>query len=164
MKNEGSDSMKKAAALMLSAALFVTPVFSETLINSTIQEYNDMTVLTGAAKISDPVITDSIDSIQYTFKLSDNLFIEMTEQENTIRFVGVICKDDAETGAFLAACANCCYLMSGVSDGYYCYTEVLDQFLQARSGSKTDVRKLPSAGIILNMTKESFGFVFAATR
>lgn len=156
--------MKKAAALLTAATLFVTPVFSESLINSTIEQYNDLTVLTGASRIGSYTVTDKGDTIEYTFKLSDSLFIEMTEQENQIAFLGVICKDEAETGEFLAACANGCYLLADLAGGYYAYSEILDQFLQARSGKETETRKLNASGIIINISRQSFGYLFAAAR
>lgn len=156
--------MKKVALLLTAASLMISPAYSDTLINSTIEEYNDLTILSGASKISSPSVTDNVTDIQYTFQLSDSLFIEMTEKDNKIVTFGCVCKDEAEAGEFLAQCVTGCYLLSGVSGGYFCYTEVLDQFLQARSDRNSEARKLPSAGLVMNLTKESFGYLFLISR
>ena len=137
---------------------------SDTLINSTIDEYNDLTVISGASRISNPSVSDDGRFLHYSFKLSDNLIIEMTERDNRIVMYGCICKDEAEAGAFLAHCITGCCLLSGISGGYSCFTEVMDQFLQARSDRNSEARELSSAGLVMNLTKEACGYVFLIMR
>lgn len=136
----------------------------DTLINSTIDEYNNLTVISGASRISNPSVSDDGRFLHYSFKLSDSLIIEMTERDNRIVMYGCICKDEAEAGAFLAHCITGCCLLSGISGGYSCFTEVMDQFLQARSDRNSEARELSSAGIVMNLTKEACGYVFLIMR
>ena len=156
--------MKKAAVLLTAAMMMTAPAFSDSLINSTIEMYNNHCILSGAQKLENYVVDENNGSIHYAFELTDSLIIDMAETDNEIRTFAVICKDDSELGEFLASCVNGCYLLAGVTGGYYCYTEVLDQFLQARAGADTDTRKLPSAGVVLNLSKQSFGYLFIVSR
>lgn len=137
-------------------------VFSDALINRTIQEYNDLTVISGASRIHDPVIQDGPEFIQYVFTVSDALTVSMTEQDNQIVSFGCLCK--TADPDFLAHCVNGCHLISGIKGGFSCYAEILDQFIHAGSEQPSEARKLHSAGVVMHLTRESFGYLFLIAR
>ena len=139
-------------------------LFSDTLINSAIEEYNNLTVLSGASRIGNPSVSDDGSLLHYSFQLSDSLNIEMTEKDNRIVMFGCICKDEAEAGAFLAHCITGCFLLSGNLGGYSAFTEVLDQFLQARADRPSEARELLQTGLVINLTKEACGYLFLIMR
>ena len=136
----------------------------EVLINRTIQEYNALTVISGASRIHDPIIQDGPEFIQYMFTVSDALTVSMTEQDNQIVSFGCLCKSAEDLPNFLAHCVSGCHLISGIKGGFSCYAEIIDQFIRAGSERLSEARKLHSAGVVMHLTRESFGYLFLIAR
>jgi hypothetical protein len=141
--------------------MIAVPAFAD--LDSIIAEYNRNTILTSAANISDnPEVSQQDETTRYDFQITDNVIVSLSVKEDRIRVCSVICKDESETAEFLAQCAASASTVS--ESPYYMYAEILDLFLQVRAGEAPGQRKSQTAGVVYQLTKETFGYLFMIAR
>lgn len=156
--------MKRTIAVIITAAvLSTTPALAD--VDNIMKEYNTNTILTSAATLSGvPDIKEKDGKTIYDFRITDNVIVSITEENGEIRFCGVICKDESETAEFLAQCAAAASTVAGHDDLYYLYADILNLFLQTRSGEVKDQKKAPTVKAVYQLTKEKFGYLFMIAR
>lgn len=155
--------MKKAITIAAALIMITVPALADT--DQIIQEYNRNTILTSATEISgSPEVTERDGRTSYDFRITDNVIVSITEKDNEIRSCAVICKDESDTAEFLAQCATSASTIAGYDDLYYLYADILNLFLQTRSGEKKEQQKAPTAKVVYQLTKEKFGYLFMIAR
>ena len=128
-----------------------------------VEEYNLHTVNTGAKELTGTPEKEERDGkIVHLYTVTDNIKVQITFVENEPRVFSCLCFDESEASEFLAQCANCVIQIGGYGSMFSCYADVLDMFLQARAGNKTENRKTDNLVYILE--KASFGYLFMIAR
>lgn len=156
--------MKRTIAIIITAAVFaITPALAD--IDHIIQEYNTNTVLTSATKLSGNPKTRENDGMKsHDFWITDNVIVSIGERDDEIRVCSVICKDESESAEFLAQCAASASTIAGYDDLFYLYADILNLFLQTRAGEIKEQQKAPAIGVVYQLTKEKFGYLFSIAR
>lgn len=155
--------MKKAITIAAALIMITVPALADT--DQIIQEYNLNTILTSATQLSgSPEISEKNGMTSYDFKVTDNVIVSISTKEGEIRVCGVICKDESDAAEFLAQCAASSSTIAGYDDLYYLYADILNLFLQTRAGETKEQQKAPKLGVVYQLTKEKFGYLFMIAR
>ena len=155
--------MKKVMVLTAAIVIAAMPALADT--KNVIFQYNMNTSLTSASKLEGtPEIIQEEKQTRYDFRMTDNIIVSIAEKDNDIRVCSVICKDESESAEFLAQCAASASTIVGFENIYYLYADILDMFLQTRSGETLERRKNYTAQAVYQLTKESFGYLFMIAR
>lgn len=155
--------MKKAITIAAALIMITVPALADT--DQIIKEYNRNTILTSAAELSgSPEINKKKGMTNYDFNITDNVIVSIGTRDGEIRVCGVICKDESETAEFLAQCAASASTIAGYDDLYYLYADILNLFLQTRAGETKEQQKAPTVGVVYQLTKEKFGYLFMIAR
>lgn len=155
--------MRKVAIIATALVMITTPALAD--VEQIVKEYNTNTIMTSAAHLDGkPEISERDGTTRYDFKITDNVIVALTEKNGEIRVCSVICKDESEAAEFLAQCAASASTIAGFDNFYYLYADILHLFLQARDGETTEQQKSPSLGVVYQLTKEKFGYLFMIAR
>lgn len=123
--------MKKQIAIILTAAvLTVSPALADPA-TELISDHNRNRFAAGAAEITG---LPEIENGTYTYRLSDNIIIEIATDGNGIKYFSCVCLDDSAVGEFLAQCVTAFYDIGGMETYSYCHDPLLTDFLAARAG------------------------------
>jgi hypothetical protein len=155
--------MKRTITVIITAAvLSTTPALAD--VDNIMKEYNENTILTSATKLSgDPEITTQDGRTMYDFRITDNVIVSITERGGEIRLCSVICKDESEAAEFLAQCAASASVVAGF-DSFFLHGDILDLFLKTRAGKTYEQHESKSLGVVYQLTKEKFGYLFMIAR
>ena len=147
--------MKRTIIFTVTLVLLASSACASDL-DTMITGHNMNRAICGAQELTgEPVIEDGRATFDLDKKLHDIFFI----RDGEVYGFGCVCQDVSQESEFLAQCVTACYNFAGMQAGGSCYDVILSQFLFTRAGIEPESSpQIP--GILVLISKESFGYVF----
>ena len=154
--------MKRFLCVLAVCLLVAAFAFAEDDLAEMVSGHNLRTPICAAMQLTGKPEYEA-DGSRATFDISENLHDIFFLKDGKVSGFGCVCTDPAEEIEFLAQCVTACYNFCGLAAGDTCFDTILSDFMFSRSGnslgSSTSV-----PGVMIDLSKESFGYVFMMTR